>query len=154
PTLAARFDALAPAGHGDMTSRVADRVTHTLVPAAKQAAWLLLVPVVAVLFLDNRAKLLDGVVDLVAKREDRGRPKRTVQQIDQTLAEYTRGQLALAGLSAAFYTISMALLGVPYALALGLAGGALEFVPIVGWIVAAAAMLMSAWSAHAHWIWM
>jgi predicted PurR-regulated permease PerM len=154
PALAERLDALAPAGRGDMTPRVADRVTHTIVPAAKQAAWLLLVPVVAVFFLDNRAVLLDGAVGLVTKRSDCERAKRTIHRIDHALGEYTRGQLALAGLSAGFYVISMALLGVPYALALSIAGGALEFVPIVGWMIAAAAILASAWSAHAHWIWM
>jgi predicted PurR-regulated permease PerM len=141
--LTARFGVLEP-----------DRVTHEIVPAAKQAAWLLLVPVVALFFLDNRASLLDGAVDLVAKRSDSGRAKRTVQQIDKALAEYTRGQLALAALSAGFYILSLALLGVPYALALGIAGGVLEFVPIAGWIIAAAAMLASAWSAGAHWIWL
>jgi predicted PurR-regulated permease PerM len=154
PSLAARLDALGPARRGDMTSRVTDRVTQTIIPAAEQAAWLLLVPVVAVFFLENRASLLDGAVDLVAKRSDSGRAKRTIQQIDQALAEYTRGQLVLAGLAAGFYMISMALLGIPYALALGTVGGALEFVPIAGWIVAAAAILASAWLAHAHWIWM
>ena len=29
-----------------------------------------------------------------------------------------------------------------------------EFVPIVGWILAAAVMLTSGWLTHAHWIWM
>jgi predicted PurR-regulated permease PerM len=38
--------------------------------------------------------------------------------------------------------------------ALGIIGGALEFVPVLGWIVAAIGMLLSAWLADAHWIWM
>jgi predicted PurR-regulated permease PerM len=48
----------------------------------------------------------------------------------------------------------MVLLGVPYALGLGIVGAALEFVPVVGWLVAAAAILVSAWLVDAHWIWM
>src|SRR5262249_44764537 len=32
--------------------------------------------------------------------------------------------------------------------------GALEFVPVVGWILAAAIVLTTGWFAHAPWIWM
>ena len=61
--------------------------------------------------------------------------------------------MILAGFSAIFYGVSMALLRFPYALALAVAGGAVEFVPF-GWIAAAGTMLASGWLAHAHWIWM
>ncbi len=109
---------------------------------------------IAVFFLNNRAALIDGTVDVFARRQERTGVKRTVDQIDEMLAQYTRAQLALAGLSALFYSISMALLGFPYPIALGVLGGALEFVPIAGWILAAAVMLTSGWLTHAHWIWM
>jgi hypothetical protein len=33
-----------------------------------------------------------------------------------------------------FYNVSMAVLGFPRPLALGVAGGLLEFVPVIGWI--------------------
>jgi len=45
-------------------------------------------------------------------------------------------------------------LGFPYAIALGLLGGALEFLPMVGWIISAAAILTVGFLTHAHWIWM
>src|SRR5262249_604748 len=70
------------------------------------------------------------------------------------LAQYARAQLTLAGLSAAFYAVSAAMLGFPYALALALVGGLLEFLPTLGWILAAAMILITGWLAHAHWIWM
>ena len=53
-----------------------------------------------------------------------------------------------------FYGVSMAVLGFPYPLALGVAGGLLEFVAAIGWIAAAIGILTSGWLAHAHWIWM
>src|SRR5262249_61579916 len=46
PHVSSRFDAMAP-----------DRVSRTLVTEDKQAAWLLLAPVVAAFFLDPRASL-------------------------------------------------------------------------------------------------
>jgi len=112
------------------------------------------VPVFAVYFLKDRNALIDGAVDLFARRRDRASVRRTVEQIDSMLAQYTRAQSATAGLSTVFYTAAMALLSFPYPLALGVLGGALEFAPFAGWVLAAAAMLTSGWLAHAHWIWM
>lgn len=60
--------------------------------------------------------------------------------------------MILAGLSTLFYWLSMTLLRFPYSLPLAIVGGALEFVPMVGWITAAAAILVSGWLGHGHWI--
>jgi predicted PurR-regulated permease PerM len=70
------------------------------------------------------------------------------------LARYIRSQLVLAGVSFIFYTVSMLVLGFPHALALGVLGGVLEFLPVVGWIAATAVMLTIGFLTHAHWIWM
>src|SRR5262249_39204720 len=129
-----------------------ERAVQAVAEAAGYAGWLLTVPVIAVLFLKNRQELLDGAVELFARRRDRASVLRTIQQVDTVLGQYTRAQLITAGLSALFYTGSMALLKFPYPLALGILGGALEFVPVAGWIIAAAAMLTAGWLAHANWI--
>jgi predicted PurR-regulated permease PerM len=70
------------------------------------------------------------------------------------LAKYVGGQLTLAGLSFVFYSAAMLILRFPYAIALGLLGGALEFLPTVGWILSAAAILTIGFLTHSHWIWM
>ena len=75
-------------------------------------------------------------------------------RVDTMLARYIRAQLALAALSFVFYTVSMLILGFPYAIALGVLGGALEFLPAVGWIASAAVILTIGFLTHAHWIWM
>ncbi len=154
PGLAARINRMSAADHGDFVAAAVARASRAAPAAAEDIGWLLMVPIVAIFFLENRTALLDGAVDLFARRGDRAAAKRTIQQLDQVLAEYTRAQLILAGLSAIFYGVSMAVLGFPYPLALGVIGGALEFVPVIGWIAAAATMLASGWLAHAHWIWM
>jgi predicted PurR-regulated permease PerM len=48
----------------------------------------------------------------------------------------------------------MLILGFPYAIAMGVLGGALEFLPAVGWVASAAAILTIGFLTHAHWIWM
>ena len=80
--------------------------------------------------------------------------RRVLQRADTVLAKYIRAQLALAGLSFGFYSVSMLILRFPYAIALGALGGALEFLPAVGWIVSALVILMVGFLVHSHWIWM
>jgi predicted PurR-regulated permease PerM len=154
PGVAARINRMSAVDHGDVVAAAMARASRAAPEAAEDLGWLLMVPVVAIFFLGNRMALLDGAVDLFARRRDRAAARRTVQHVDQALADYTRAQLILAGLSAILYGVSMAILGFPYPLPLAIFGGALEFVPVVGWIVAAIAMLASGWLAHAHWIWM
>jgi predicted PurR-regulated permease PerM len=142
------------AEHASQIAAVAERAGHALGRAAAEAGWLLLAPVIAVFFLSNRAAFLERTVDLLARRRDRADVKGTVERIDAMLAQYVRGQVTLAGLSALVYSVSMALLGFPYALVLGILGGALEFIPVAGWLLAAAIMLAAGWLAGAPWIWM
>ena len=153
PDLAARIDRATALDHGDLAAGVVTRVSRAAT-AAEDIGWLLAAPIVAIFFLARRTAFLVRAIDLFARRGDRAAARRTVQQLDRVLAEYTRAQLILAGLSAIFYGVSMSMLGVPYPLVLGVIGGALEFVPVVGWIAAATAILASAWLADSHLIWM
>ena len=132
----------------------AERAAGAVAAGAEEAGWLLLVPIIAVFFLNNREELIDGSVDLLARRRDRASVRHTIMQIDAMLAQYTRAQLATAGFSAFFYSGAMAMLHFPYPLVLGVLGGALEFLPMVGWILAATAILTTGWLAQANWIWM
>jgi predicted PurR-regulated permease PerM len=80
--------------------------------------------------------------------------ERILGRVDAMLAKYIRAQLALAGLSFGFYSVSMLILKFPYAIALGLLGGALEFLPTVGWVASAVTILTIGFLTHSHWIWM
>ena len=131
PEMRARFaDHQLLARHSSEIGGAVERVGQAVAAAAEQAGWLLTVPIIAVFFLKNRAALIDGAVDVFARRRDRASVKGTIEQLDTMLAQYSRAQLATAGLSVAFYSGSMALLGFPYPLALGVLGGALEFLPV------------------------
>jgi predicted PurR-regulated permease PerM len=155
PDMIARFtDRAVLRQHSTEIANAVERTARAVAAGVAGSGSLLMVPVIAVLFLSNRENFIDGTVELFARRRDRASVTRTIQQIDTTLAQYTRAQLATAGLSTVFYSGSMAVLGFPYAMALGILGGALEFLPIVGWILAAATILICGWLAHAHWIWM
>ena len=72
--------------------------------------------------------------------------------LNQMLAQFIRAQLTLAAFSFIAYIAFMEATRVPYALVLGTAGGMMEFIPVVGPLVAAAlifgvALLLS----YPHW---
>jgi predicted PurR-regulated permease PerM len=139
---------------GELVAEGLARLVPTATVAAEDIGWLLIVPIITVFFLENRTAFFEKAVDVFARRSDCAAARRTIQQIDHALAEYTRAQLILAGLSTVFYCLSMKLLRFPYPLPLAIVGGVLEFVPMVGWIAAATAILVCGSFGHAHWIWM
>ena len=98
--------------------------------------------------------MMDTIVETVERRGEQTVAKRILNQVDAMLAQYIRAQLALAGLSSVFYRASMLILKFPYAIALGVLGGVLEFLPAVGWIAAAAVILTIGFLTSSHWIWM
>ena len=48
----------------------------------------------------------------------------------------------------------MLLLGFPNAITLGILAGILEFIPVAGWMTAAATIVTVGVLTHSHWIWM
>src|SRR5262249_52709007 len=98
----------------------------------------------------NRATLITRTVDLFAGPRNRAGVACTVDRIDTMLAQYIRAQLILAGLSAAVYAGSMALLRFPCPLARGIIGGPLRFPPGLGWVIAGAMMLAEGLAVHAN----
>jgi predicted PurR-regulated permease PerM len=138
----------------EFIARVFERGAASAAYIAESAIWLFVIPILAIFILRDGRQLADGVVDAVGRGRDHTRLRQILAQVDSMLAKYVRAQLALAGLSFVFYSASMLFLGFPYAIALGLVGGVLEFLPAVGWVASAAAILTIGFLTHAHWIWM
>lgn len=121
---------------------------------AASTMWLFAIPILAIFILRDGRPLAAELVRAFAGQGDQTVVTRILEQVDVMLAKYIRAQLSLAGLSFAFYGMAMLLLKFPYAIALGVLGGVLEFLPVVGWIASAAAILTIGFLTHAHWIWM
>jgi predicted PurR-regulated permease PerM len=72
--------------------------------------------------------------------------------MNQMLAQFIRSQLTLAALSLVVYITFMGAIGAPYALVLGTAGGVMEFIPVVGPLVAALMILgVAVLMSFPHW---
>ena len=138
----------------DAMLRVFGRGAASAEYVAASAIWLFAVPILAIFILRDGREVANAFFESIEQREGPTLLTRIVRRVDTMLAKYIRSQLALAGLSFVFYSISLLLLGFPYAVPLGLLGGILEFLPVVGWIAAATVMLTIGFLTHAHWIWM
>jgi predicted PurR-regulated permease PerM len=142
------------AGHHDFLARVFERVGSSVANVAASAAWLFAIPILAIFILRDGRQMAGAVIEAMERQGNRPAVTRILRQVDTMLAKYIRAQLALAGLSFAFYSVSMLILKFPYAIALGLLGGILEFLPAVGWVASAATILTIGFLTHVHWIWM
>ncbi len=142
------------ARHHDFIARVFERGAASAAYVAASAIWLFAIPILTIFILRDGRQMVDAFSDAVGARGDQTLVKRILRRVDTMLAKYIRAQLALAGLSFVFYSVSMLVLGFPFAIALGILGGVLEFLPAVGWIASAVAILTVGFLTHSHWIWM
>lgn len=116
---------------------VADQMTNA-VGWIVYLPWLVLIPVFAFFLLKDVDGFRHSALQILPKGRLRWRGDEFFEDVNSTLAAYIRAQLMgcfIIGIACAagFYAI-----GVPYALALGVIAGLLEFVPLVGPLIAAA----------------
>src|SRR5262249_16111141 len=114
----------------------------------------LLVPILAIFFLRDGRRISNGVIRWAARWGNYHDLEALADDLDVTLREYIRTKVILSGLSLAFYCAALFSLRIPHALALAILGAALEFLPVAGWIAAAATILSVALLSQSHWIWL
>jgi len=110
----------------------------------KRAWWLLLVPILGAFFLKDGRSFAQGAIELFSRRREREFVDAVLSDINIMLAHFIRAQLILAILSTVVYTGGLLLMGVQFAVVLGVLGGALEFIPVVGPATAAVSIIFIA----------
>lgn len=117
-------------------------------------AALAVIPILAIFFLSDGQKLADQAIRVFASDRNHQTLQSLAAEINVMLRHYIRAKVILGGLSFAYTSIALLISGFPNALALGLLAGVLEFIPIAGWMTAAAAIITVGVVTQAHWIWM
>jgi len=116
---------------------------------------LFLVPILAIFFLRDGENFHGVLISLVQSRSQREFLRDVLHDLNQMLAHFIRAQLTLAALSFVAYSSVLGIMRVPYALMLGTAGGALEFVPVAGPLVAGLIMIVVAvLTGYSYWPWL
>ena len=94
--------------------------------------WLILVPILAFFLLKDAELLRKSALGILPRGHMRSRGDVFLVELNDTLAAYTRAQVTACLLVGVVCTIGFLLIGVPYAVVLGITAGLLEFIPLVG----------------------
>jgi predicted PurR-regulated permease PerM len=121
-------------------------------PAA--LAGFVVIPILAIFFLSDGKNLANQVIRLVSTKEKRAAVRSLADELHVMLQHYIRAKVILGGLSLTYCSVAMLLLGFPNAIVLGVLAGILEFIPVAGWMTAAAIIVTAGVLTHSHWIWM
>ena len=127
-------------------------ITFFFIASVSYLPWLILVPVLAFFFLKDANLFRLSLLRVFPSGDWRSRIESIIHDVNTTLAAYTRAQLISCVLIGTLCTIAFYLLGVNYALLLGVLAGILEFIPLIGpitiaIIVISVAALESPWEA-------
>lgn len=95
---------------------------------------LLLIPVAMFYLLRDWNELVKRVDDLLP-RHWHAKVNEILFEVDRILAEFLRGQISVMLLMSAYYSIVLWLVGLEFALPIGIVAGMLVFVPYLGMIV-------------------
>jgi predicted PurR-regulated permease PerM len=128
--------------HSRQITRLAGSVGLRVADVAKNAWLLVVVPLLSIFFLNDGRAMSELVLGLVQSRPQRELLEGVLNDLNQMLAHFIRAQLILAALTFAFYSAFLGIVRMPYALVLGTLGGLLEFVPVIGPLVAALVILV------------
>ena len=129
------------AAHSNVILGWVSSITARLASTAADLVWAILVPILAFFFLKDGRLFVDELLELVKRREPKQFLTRITDDLNEIVAHYIRAQLILTGLAVIFYILTLTILGVPYSAALGAVAGVFEFIPVIGPLVGAAAIL-------------
>ena len=99
--------------------------------------WLVLIPILAFFLLKDADSFRRSALHILPVGRLRWRGDEFFQDVNSTLAAYIRAQLIACLLIGTICTIGFYIIGVQYALVLGVIAGVLEFIPLVGPLVVA-----------------
>lgn len=120
-----------------------------------QESWLLvLIPILAGFFLKDGRSFSQVALSMVHTKPQREFLQGVINDMNLMLAQFIRAQLTLAALSWVAYSTFLGLImHVPYALMLGTFGGILEFIPVVGPLVASLLIMgVALLTGYTHWL--
>ncbi|MGE0449254.1 MAG: AI-2E family transporter [Vicinamibacterales bacterium] len=125
------------------SSSVLHRLTDTFSTIAGVVIDAVAVLVVAIYLAASPRVYVEGSLCLIPS-EQRARIRDVFRRLSSTLRWWILGRIGLMALNAVSTTVGLWLLGVPFALTLGILSGLLNFIPNVGPILAAAPAMLIA----------
>ncbi|MBV8476631.1 MAG: AI-2E family transporter [Acidobacteria bacterium] len=139
--------------HSEQIKNLAQRAGIRIAEAARKVWLIFLVPILAAFFLKDGRSFTGVLVSFVPSKPQREFLEGVIADLNHMLAHFIRSQIILAALSLVVYLSVLSLLRAPYALVLGTAGGMMEFVPVVGPLLAGLVMIgVAVLMSYPHWV--
>lgn len=116
----------------DIGSSITASLGNSVLIAFTYLPWFLLIPILAFFFLKDANLFRLAVLRMFPVGRWRYRAEVVMADINTTLAAYTRAQLISCVIIAVICTTGFYVIGLKYALLLGILAGIFEFVPLIG----------------------
>ena len=137
---------------GDLL-KIAQHAGIRLAEVAQESWLLILIPILAAFFLKDASSFSKVALSFMHSKAQREFLQGVISDMNLMLAQFIRAQLTLAALSWVAYGSFLGLMKVPYALMLASAGGILEFIPVVGPLVATVLITgVALLTGYPHWV--
>jgi len=121
-----------------------------VVSAASNAVFIVIIPILSFFFLKDARAMRQHIVELVDEGRHRAVLEDVLDDMHLVLARYMRALVVLATAAFSAYGIFFAILGVPYGVLLAALGGLLEFIPMLGPLVAGVTITLIAGVTTGH----
>jgi predicted PurR-regulated permease PerM len=109
---------------------------------ARNLVFVVIIPILGFFFLKDAGMIRQHILDLVDEGPRRALLDDVLADTHLLLAHYMRAMVLLSLGTFTVYSVFLSIMGVPYAILLGLLGGMLEFIPTIGPVVAVLAILL------------
>ncbi|NNE65581.1 MAG: AI-2E family transporter [Pyrinomonadaceae bacterium] len=116
----------------NLTNLITAFVGTSAVALLTYLPWILLIPILAFFFLKDAVILKNMFLSCFPSGTWRARVDSLLYDVNKTIAAYTRAQMISCILIGFICTLGFTVIGLEYALLLGLLAGILEFIPLLG----------------------
>lgn len=116
----------------DLGTEITSAVGNSVLNSVTYVPWFLLIPILAFFFLKDVNLFRLAILRSFPAGRWRSRAEAVMADVNTTLAAYTRAQLISCFVVGVICTAGFYVLGLKYALLLGILAGIFEFVPLLG----------------------
>ncbi len=135
----------------DLGSDITAWVGNFVLISVTYLPWFFLVPILSFFFLKDVNLFRLAVLRMFPVGRWRIRAESVLEDVNKTLAAYTRAQIISCFLIATLCTIGFYLVGLKYALLLGILAGIFEFVPLLGPLTIGIIVVLTAAASDEPW---
>jgi predicted PurR-regulated permease PerM len=135
----------------DLGSEITASVGNFVLLSVTYLPWFFLVPILSFFFLKDVNLFRLAVLRMFPAGRLRIRAESVLEDVNKTLAAYTRAQLISCFLIAILCTLGFYFIGLKYALLLGILAGIFEFVPLLGPLTIGIVVILTAAASDDPW---